>query len=343
MERKKREKDPLLIPNFNDKGYRYLLSFSKLFKQFIEIFLPQWKDKIDLKSLEKVNKSFITNEFKDKESDIIYKGKLTNKEIYLYILVEPQTKPDKTMPFRLNTYINELWMDVFRTWTEKEKRNGAKKLPAILPIVFYTGIKKWDISLEFYDYVDGADLLRPYTPDFKYILVELKKYNDKDFKDCLKSFGAALLLDRYSAEKDIKAHIHTALKLIDLESDKEIWTALMIWINHFIYNKREKDEHESLSEQVINSAKTSRREKEAIEMSITMAESLRKEGREEGLEEGKILEGKSLVMKQITLKWGKIPLKIKKRLENLNDIKEVESIGMKIINCDNIEDIYALN
>lgn len=74
-------------------------------------------------------------------------------------------------------------------------------------------------------------------------------------------------------------------------------------------------------------------------MSITIAESLREEGREDG----KILEGKSLVMKLITKKWGNITLKIKKRVEKLNDLKEVESIGMKLIDCNDIEELYSTN
>lgn len=69
----------------------------------------------------------------------------------------------------------------------------------------------------------------------------MKKYNDKDLQGSLKSFGGALLLDRYSNEKDIIKHIHEALKLIDLERDKEIWCALIIWVNNFIYIKRKKE------------------------------------------------------------------------------------------------------
>jgi len=48
-----------------------------------------------------VNKSYITADYEELESDIVYKANLNNTEVYFYILLEFQSTVDYRMPLRL--------------------------------------------------------------------------------------------------------------------------------------------------------------------------------------------------------------------------------------------------
>ena len=62
------------------------------------------KNKLAKEEIEKYETSYITNEFQNKEADIVYK--LKEKEIYF--LIEHQTKVEKAMAYRMAEYSLEI-------------------------------------------------------------------------------------------------------------------------------------------------------------------------------------------------------------------------------------------
>ena len=92
---------------------QYDLTFKRLF-QFKEVFLNflrsninrEWVNRIDAESLEFVDRSFIKDEFVEKEADVIYRARLEDTDIYFYVLIEPQSTADKSMPRRLFEYMS---------------------------------------------------------------------------------------------------------------------------------------------------------------------------------------------------------------------------------------------
>ena len=80
--------------------------------------------KIDFANLERVNATFVSEEFQQRESDIIWKLPLTDSTIYLFLLLEFQSTVDRRMPLRFMRYITafyELYLD---------EHPGASTLPA---------------------------------------------------------------------------------------------------------------------------------------------------------------------------------------------------------------------
>lgn len=70
--------------------------------------------KISLDEIEPVDKSFVSDEFLQRESDIIYKVKTKHRDVYIYVLVEFQSTVDKTIPVRMLLYILQLYDQLFR-------------------------------------------------------------------------------------------------------------------------------------------------------------------------------------------------------------------------------------
>ena len=91
------------INHIHDKTFRKILDDKKEFTIFInKIF--NLEEKLEEKDIEKYNRKFVSVDYTNQESDVIYK--LKNKEIF--ILVEHQTKIDKKMPIRILKYELEI-------------------------------------------------------------------------------------------------------------------------------------------------------------------------------------------------------------------------------------------
>jgi len=75
--------------NRHDKGYKHLLSTKRVFMQLLRSFVNKsWVNSIDEESIVNIDKSFILQDFKEKEADLVYKVKVDGKEVFFYILMK---------------------------------------------------------------------------------------------------------------------------------------------------------------------------------------------------------------------------------------------------------------
>lgn len=131
------------IDNEHDKLFKDLLSDSEETRKFINKFL-KLEEPIKENELELYNSSYITTEYKSKEADVVYKKK--NEDIYF--LIEHQSTIDVSMPYRIKNYV----IEILRTAVDKSKiHQKGYKYPLVIPIVLYTGSKKWSAKLKFED------------------------------------------------------------------------------------------------------------------------------------------------------------------------------------------------
>jgi predicted transposase YdaD len=63
---------------------------------------------------------------------------------------------------------------------EQCKRESAKKLPPIFPIVFYHGTRKWNFPTNFNALINfsGQEDLKPFVPEYKYFLYDLTQIEE---------------------------------------------------------------------------------------------------------------------------------------------------------------------
>jgi len=109
-----------VIYNQHDKGYKFLLSSKRVFIELLRSFIKhEWVNDIDEANVVKVDKSYILQDFADKEADLVYRVKLKDKEVIFYILMELQSTVDYQMPYRLLLYMVEIWRGILKGYTKK--------------------------------------------------------------------------------------------------------------------------------------------------------------------------------------------------------------------------------
>ena len=112
------------------------------------------KTKLKAEEIEKYTSSFVNKIFENREADIVYKYK--NKNIFF--LIEHQTKIDYSMPYRILEYEIEIMKSAIDI---KKVKNKEYKLPLVIPIVLYTGKKRWDAKRyleESQETLDGVEI-----------------------------------------------------------------------------------------------------------------------------------------------------------------------------------------
>jgi len=127
----------------HDKLARKLLTDLEVAKEFLQLYLPtDIKQLCDFNSLSIENCSFVNEDLKSTQADVVYKidlypnGKSEKPEIaYIYTLVEHQSQPDWLMPLRILQY----QINIIRRHIEKYRGNRLQSLPMVIPLVFYNG------------------------------------------------------------------------------------------------------------------------------------------------------------------------------------------------------------
>jgi len=92
--------------------------------------------KVDLSTVKLENCSFVSEELKETQSDIVYSVQVDGRKGYIYTLIEHQSEPDSNQPLRLLGYnLQLLWQHI--------KQHKNDKYPAIINLVLYTGTKTY--------------------------------------------------------------------------------------------------------------------------------------------------------------------------------------------------------
>ncbi len=124
----------------HDSSYKLLFSEPEIIIDLLQGFVHEpWVKGLDFSSLEKVSGSYITDDLRSREDDVIWRVKYQQGWIYVYLLIEFQSTIDKYMAVRLMTYTGLLYQDLIKT----KQLATKEQLPPIFPVVLYNGEKRW--------------------------------------------------------------------------------------------------------------------------------------------------------------------------------------------------------
>ena len=137
---------------FADRGTKWLLDLPENVRGLLRLAQPDIADLIDFDRAEKVDRSFIPDDLKKQEADVVYRVPFRHGRgsVWIYVLLEHQSRPDRAMGFRLLCYMVELWQVQYREFEAEKVPISRRKLSPVIPIVLYTGKRRWShaISLQ---------------------------------------------------------------------------------------------------------------------------------------------------------------------------------------------------
>ena len=298
--------------NEHDKVFRDVLSVKEEALILINKALKP-KEKIK-EEIELYNNRFITSKYKDRESDIIYKVK--NKNIFF--IIEHQSTIDYSMVYRMLEYSIEIMRQIIQG---KENKRKTYKYPLIIPIVIYTGDKKWDAKLSMKEIKEKAQW---YEEQEDISLVDINEYTKEELLKEKNLLSKVMLLEK---SKNKAEFIENVERILQNTEDKNIEKLKNI-IRYKSIGIIKQEEIEKVLEKI---------KIESEENIMTLAERIRRNEREERMKarnegriEGKIegrLEEKNINIKKMLLL--KLDENIIKEVTGVKD-KELEKVKREL-------------
>ncbi len=150
---------------------------------------------------------FVDERLRERESDLLFAvERETGSAMWLYVLLEHQSTPDRWMRLRLLTYCCRVWD------RDRQRRASDATLRPILPVVFFQGRQGWPHPTGFTTLFPEEDRRWPWGPQFEHILIDQAAIGPEEVRGTLR--GRIAQLTMMAAQRDSWAATRGALRLL---------------------------------------------------------------------------------------------------------------------------------
>jgi predicted transposase/invertase (TIGR01784 family) len=314
------------MSKIHDSSYKFLFSNPELVRDLVMGFIPdEWLHSLDYTTLEKVPCSYVTDDLKQREDDIVWKVKVSGEWVYLYILMEFQSSVDKYMALRMMVYIGLLYQDLIK----QGQVLSDGRLPPILPIVLYNGSQKWTATTNVADLIpEVSGLVAEFRPSLKYLLIDENNYSDSELASSSNLVAAVFRLEHASSPSDVSDIVKF---LIEWLADRpDLRKMFARWLSATLMRKSEYDillpEIDDLQEIKVMLA-------DKVEV---WAKAYIAEGKQEGLQQGEMLALQRLLAKR----FGAIPAETTALISNA-PVVDIERWFDRAIDAKQLSDVFV--
>ncbi|GAB0056905.1 Recombination-promoting nuclease RpnD [Candidatus Magnetaquicoccaceae bacterium FCR-1] len=277
---------------------------------------------------ELVEGSFVDEELRGLMTDRLFRVRTIHDRVaLLYVLIDHKSHPDPFIGFQLLKYQIEAW----KQWARENP--DWKRLPAIVPFVFYHGETEWRIPNEFMALVDAEAGWRPFLLNFQFPIFDLGKVQDDQLSQHARLRAwlvAAKYATRSGKQTRIKKH------LIEVLGDSGVdFPVIMRYIveTYDEYN-------ESIVQEIIHAV----RPEEEHAMMSQFARDIIAKGKPEWLNQGR-MEGRqeeaaSLLLKLIRHKFGPTPDWMIEQIKTAH-LEQIEAWSDNFVFANSVEEVFA--
>ena len=318
----------------HDNSYKLLFSHPEMVTDLLKGFVKEaWVEQCDFATLEKVSGSYVADDLRDREDDLIWRIRWGDEWLYVYLLLEFQSTVDHFMAVRIFGYLALLYQDLIRT----QHLTGKDRLPPVLPIVLYNGERRWQAPLQLDQLIQPAPAgLEKYRPQISYLLLDEGRFNQDELCSLNNLVAALFQLENSRTEQEIQGVL---LRLIDWLKDPKqtsLRRAFTVWFNrvllptkapnaHFTELNDLNEVHTMLAERVKQWAQDWKQEG-------------RQEGRQEGLQKGRQEEATKLFLLLLESKFGVINQHLQEKV-HAADPELIETWTKQIFQATTPEDL----
>ncbi|MFT4099915.1 MAG: Rpn family recombination-promoting nuclease/putative transposase [Burkholderiaceae bacterium] len=323
----------------HDGSYKALFSFPEMVRDLLLGFIDaDWVRQLDLDSLEPINSHYVSEGLATRSDDLVWRVKLrgTDDWLYLYLLIEFQSRDDPTMAIRVMAYLGLLYQSLIRHGMIA----AGDPLPPVFPLVLYNGVAPWRAAQDVADMLAASpEALQPYTPRLRYHLLdehriaEAARAAGKALPDNLA--GVAVGIETMRSRPEMQALGRTLLARLALlppERFDALGAVFTEWVNQVVVRRLGLDENTRLLANI--------QEVEMLsEQRGDLAEIFRSEGREQGREEGREEAREQLLLSLLRHRFGDLPDAVVARVE-AGSATDVEQWALRVLDARTLDAVF---
>jgi hypothetical protein len=301
-----------------------------------------WVERLDFSTLEKLNASYITEDLRHRADDLVWRVRMAGGEgewVYVYLLMEFQSTPDRYMAVRMMSYLALLYLDLIKSGQVPKR----KPLPAVFPIVVYNGERPWRASVKIEDLIeDTPGALAAYRPRMRYFLLDEGRVPADDLADAANVAASLISLERAARPEDVLPVVRRLGNALKLPENQSLRRGLAVWLRwrvlkRFAPEKEQLPEVEDLEE--VDNMLEKRVERWKKELKREALQEGRLEGRLEGRQEGRQEGESSILRRQLDRRFGPLPDWVDARLATANTA-QLEAWALRILEADSLEAVF---
>ena len=321
----------------HDNGYKLLFSHASVVADVLRGFVKEdWVREVDFESLERVEGSYVSEGLRPRESDMLWKVRWRGRSLYVYVLLEFQSRVDRFMAVRVMGYLALLYQDLIK----QKALTPSGKLPPVFLLVLYNGKRRWRAALDVADLVEPVPGgLEAYRPRLRYALLDEAQVPELELES---ERNVAAALFRLEKSRDVESLRREVSRIASAPGlDEGLRRSVHTWLTQVLLPGRfpegslaEARSLEEVDTMLAERVKEWTREWKREGMQEGMQKGLRKgraEGRAEGLQE--------LLLSQMEERFGPVPKTIRRRVESIRDFEELKKLGKRLLTAAALEDL----
>jgi hypothetical protein len=315
-----------------DLGYKRVFAHREMVADLLLGFVREpWVAEVEMDTLERVSGTYVSDDLREREDDIIWRVRWRGRWLYVYLLLEFQATVDSFMALRILVYVGLLYQDLIRD----NKLTPDGRLPPVLPVVLYSGDDGWTAAREIGELIEAVPGgLEKYRPQMRYLLVEERGYPDSELAPMRNLAAALFRLENSRGPEDIIQVLETLIEWLQAPEQADLARALVVWLRRSLLASRMPDidipEIENLQE-----ARTMLAER-VKDWKKQWQDEARKEGEKVGRKEGE----STVLLKQLARKFGAIDAEFQGRIAAA-DSEQLLAWAERILTSDNVDEVFG--
>jgi hypothetical protein len=207
----------------------------------------------------------------------------------------------------------------------------------VLPVVFYTGLRRWLAVGTLADLIERGDEFRAVTPIVQQpLFLNLPEVPPTTLERDGGYFGWVLRLiqqrkSRAGEFQELLERVNAHLREMPPE-ERQRWRDLLSYIGALVYHDRNESEHAKLQEALERSVQNVELREEVIEMGKSMADVLmekgwtagERQGRTEGRTEAEIRTRQQTLVRLLRKRFDTVPRGVVRAVESTTDVAQLD-------------------
>jgi hypothetical protein len=238
-----------------------------------------------------------------------------------------------------------------RQWTKTHQSLSGVRLQPVLPVVFYTGTRRWSSLGKLSDLAERGELFEGVLPAIDPILLSLRDIPPDRLETKGGYFGWLLRLvqERRARPQEFRRLLRSVVRRLETmpAGERMRWLELLSYIHALVYHERDADEIPSLQETIESSVATDEYRQEVYAMGKSYAQVLIERGREEGLERGlergreeaALSTRKQTLFRLLTKKFGELPSSASAVIDSTADVAQLDAWLESLVAAKRLDDV----
>ncbi|WP_207388830.1 Rpn family recombination-promoting nuclease/putative transposase [Stutzerimonas kirkiae] len=222
----------------HDNSYKLLFSNPQMVADLLRGYIHQhWVEQLDFTTLSRGASSHVSADLREREDDIIWRVRWADQQrwLYIYLLLQFQSRPDRYMALRILTYLGRLYEDLGKT----RQLTPSGKLPPVLPIVLYNGRRRWHAAQDIAELIDKAPGdLQTYRPHLRYFLLDENRYANEPIPQVRNLVAALFGLENSRTPEDIRQLLSLLIDWLALPEQMQLRRHFTVWIKRVLLPAR---------------------------------------------------------------------------------------------------------